>query len=272
MDKTSVVNGVKKQVGWWLDERLKKVNAAKHDSMEVNPFMAPLVASLHGHSNFDELAEFLLGGHFSIGHATGFGKLVDEKILPKVFGTTKLDAATRNGSILSYHAFDNIDHIVTRSNEIVLLSQKASKWTIQLGQAVELNKSFQELIELRKEGKFQFNKIVVATFYGKPEELTDKYRILRGINTGKAHDVQDVSSDVSVLAGKEFWTWIGESTETQSWVMQGIQEAITEKAEALKGASAAMSAFKNSFAEKYKTTVKEDGSIDWEKFLKLVNG
>jgi hypothetical protein len=164
MQKDSVVAGVKEQAVWWLNERLKKVKAEKHDTMEVNPFMAPLITALHGHENFSELAEFLLIGHFAIGHATGFGKLVDEKILPKVFHTTKLDKAIRKTGILNNTCFDNIDHIVNKANERVLLSQKASKWTIQLGQAVELNKSFKEILNLRAEGKVDFDRIVVATF------------------------------------------------------------------------------------------------------------
>ena len=44
MDRVAVVEGVKTQAGWWLDERLKKIRQEKHDTMEVNPFMAPLVS------------------------------------------------------------------------------------------------------------------------------------------------------------------------------------------------------------------------------------
>ena len=51
------------------------MQAKRHGTMEVNPFMAPLIAALHGHVDFTEVAEFLIGGHFAIGHATGFGKL-----------------------------------------------------------------------------------------------------------------------------------------------------------------------------------------------------
>lgn len=271
MKQSDVVNGVKTQAEWWLDQRLQKVAAANHDSMEVNPFMAPLVSALHGHGDFEELAEFLLGGHFAIGHATGFGKLVDEKILPRVFGTKKLDAAARKDPILKLHPFDNIDHIVTKQSEVVLLSQKASKWTIQLGQAVELNKSFEALIELRSQGRIQFNRIVVGTFYGRASELTDKYRILRGINTGKVHDVNDISKHVSILAGKEFWSWIGDSDQTQNWVMQGIIAAILAKKDALKGATESMRDFRKSFAKQYESTMTESGTVDWIKFLKIVN-
>ncbi|MBR7941189.1 hypothetical protein KDW60_31180, partial [Burkholderia cenocepacia] len=211
-------------------------------------------------------------GHFAIGHATGFGKLVDEKILPRVFGTAKLDAKLRKGGVLSHTAFDNIDHIVERNGEKVLLSQKASKWTIQLGQAVELNKSFKTLLDMKAEGKYAFDKIVVATFYGKEAELTDKYRVLRGITTGKSHDVVDISSDVRILAGKDFWTWIGQSEHTQSWVMEGILQAINAKKDALKEAANLMSEFRNSFAKRYTNSISEEGEIDWQEFLSLING
>lgn len=272
MKKEDVVCGVKQQAIWWLNTRLSKVQDEKHDTMEVNPFMAPLIAALHGHKNFDELAEFLIVGHFAIGHATGFGKLVDEKILPNVFGTKKLDKATRNANpVLKKTCFDNVDHIVSRTNEKVLLSQKASRWTIQLGQAVELNKSFQEILELRENNIYQFDKIIVATFYGKPEELSDKYRILRGITTGAAHDVVDITKDVSVLSGKEFWAWIGGNDETQKWVMEGITQAIHAKKDDLQEVLKLLKDFRTSFSSRYKDAIV-NGEIDWEKFLFTVNG
>lgn len=271
MNKASVVNGVTLQAEWWLKERLKKVVSEKHDTMEVNPFMAPLVAALHGHVGFDELADFLIGGHFSIGHATGFGKLVDEKILPKVFSTKKLDKAARKIGNLSNACFDNIDHVVTKQTEIVLLSQKASKWTIQLGQAVELNRSFCELIELRNAKEIAFSRIVVATFYGKPEHLSDKYRILRGINTGASHQVTDISSHVDILAGKSFWSWIGDDDETQKWVMEGMCNAINNKKNDLKEVVKQLKSFNSSFSKRYEKAIVNN-TIDWQQFLLIVNG
>jgi hypothetical protein len=271
MQKSQIVQGVKEQAIWWLDERLKKISSEQHGSMEVNPFMAPLIAALHGHDGFGELAEFLIVGHFAIGHATGFGKLVDEKILPRVFGTTKLDRKTRETAPLNKNCFDNIDHIVTKNNQVTLLSQKASKWTIQLGQAVELNKSFQELVQLKKDGSFAFDKIIVATFYGKKEELSDKYRILRGINTGAQHGVVDLTRDVEILAGRDFWSWIGGDDDTQNWVMEGVTSAIDSKQSDLKQVVQLMKNFRHSFADKYKKATA-NGGLSWQVFLSIING
>lgn len=272
MEREVVLNGVKEQAAWWLEERLKKVRQEKHDTMEVNPFMAPLVSALHGHSDFHELADFLLGGHFAIGHATGFGKLIDEKILPRVFGTTKLDKATREAKNFKRSCFDNIDHVVRKDGKEILLSLKASKWTIQLGQAVELNKSFKEIRELFEAAEHSHDQVVIATFYGRAENLTDKYRLVRGISFGANHDVHDLQSYVTVLAGQEFWSWLGGHPDTQIWVMEGIQAAIESKREGLREAQSLMAEFRNSFARRYEAFIDSDGIIDWVGILKATNG
>lgn len=216
MQRDQVVAGVKQWSEWWLNQRLRKIKEEKHDTMEVNPFMVPLVSALHGHSNFLELAEFLLGGHFAIGHATGFGKLIDEKILPNVFGTTKLDKATRGKSkLFTLACFDNVDHIVYKGETEVLLSLKASKWTIQLGQAVDLNKPFKTIHELLEKKQHTHDKVIVGVLYGKAGALTDKYRLVRGISGGVKHNVYDIQEYVHVLAGQEFWAWLGDHPDTQ---------------------------------------------------------
>ena len=109
--------------------------------MAVNPFLAPLVIGLNGFTTFDELAAFLLGGYLSGGNNTGFGKLIDEKLLPQVFGTTKLGPAfRRENEILGGAFFDEIDRLVPGPNGTVrLLSLKSSRWTIQLAMAVNRN-------------------------------------------------------------------------------------------------------------------------------------
>ncbi|MFT3761979.1 MAG: PmeII family type II restriction endonuclease [Pseudoxanthomonas sp.] len=273
MQQGQVVAGVKQWSEWWLNERLKKIRQEKHDTMEVNPFMAPLVSALHGHSDFLELAEFLLGGHFAIGHATGFGKLIDEKILPNVFGTTKLDKATRGKSkLFTLACFDNVDHIVHKDGTDVLLSLKASRWTIQLGQAVELNKSFKTIHELLEKKEHTHDKVVVGVFYGKADTLTDKYRLVRGISGDVKHDVHDIQEYVNVLAGQEFWAWLGDHPDTQLWVMEGIQQAIESKRKELQEAQKLMAEFRNSFARRYADFIDQDGIINWVGILKATNG
>lgn len=272
MDKEAVVSGVKVQAAWWLEERLKKIRQEKHDTMEVNPFMAPLISALHGHADFLDLADFLLGGHFAIGHATGFGKLIDEKILPRVFGTTKLEKNNRKSGIFNKSCFDNIDHVVHKDGKDILLSLKASKWTIQLGQAVELNKSFKDIRDLLKAAEHSHEQVVLATFYGKAEKLTDKYRLVRGLSFGANHDVHDLQDYVTVLAGQEFWSWLGGNPDTQLWVMEGIQAAIDSKREPLMQAQALMAEFRNSFARRYASFIDDQGFINWVGILKETNG
>ena len=226
MDKEFVVSKVAELTTWWIDQRAAKIEQVEHGSMEVNPFLAPLICALHGLDDARELSAFITAGHFYIGHGTGFGKLIDEKILPQAFGTAKLDKSYRLANGLTDPAFDDIDQIVMRPEGRYLLSQKASKWTIQLGQAMGLNRSFKSLLDMRENGDFDFVKIVVGVFYGNDDELTDKYRILRGITTGAAHDVIDISNDVEVYAGRSFWAWLAGEAEAQEWVMMGIFRAI----------------------------------------------
>lgn len=272
MNKEDVVDGVRVQSVWWLNERIKKIRNADHNTMEVNPFMAPLVSALHGHENFPALADFLLGGHFSIGHATGFGKLIDEKILPRVFNTVKLDKSARKTGVFNKSCFNNIDHVVHKDGKDILLSLKASKWTIQLGQAVELNKSFFDIRSLYEAKDHTYDHIIIATFYGHADNLTDKYRLVRGISFGANHDVYDLQDYVTVLAGRDFWTWLGDDDQTQSWVMEGIQEAISEKQEDLDATQELLSHYRESFIERYSKNIDADGNINWYSILNETNG
>ena len=271
MNEEHIVQGVKSQSVWWLNERIKKIRNADHKSMEVNPFMAPLISALHGHEDFPALADFLLGGHFSIGHATGFGKLIDEKILPRVFGTVKLDKSARKTGVFNKSCFNNIDHVVHKDGKEILLSMKASKWTIQLGQAVELNKSFYDIKNLFENREHSYDSIVVATFYGHADNLTDKYRLVRGISFGANHDVHDLQDYVEVLAGRDFWSWIGSDDQTQVWVMRGIQEAINEKKEGLEETQDLLNNYRSSFIDKYSGHINENGDIDWFSILGVTN-
>lgn len=226
MDEEQIIARISALTEWWIRQRAAKIEQVEHGTMEINPFMAPLICALHGLKDARELAAFVTAGHFYIGHGTGFGKLIDEKILPQAFGTAKLDKAYRQANGLTHPAFDDIDHIVTKADGTYLLSQKASRWTIQLGQAMGLNRSFKSLLAMRDRGDIEFKKIVVGVFYGNDADLTDKYRILRGITTGAAHDVDDISADVEVHAGRSFWAWLAGDSRAQEWVMRGILRAI----------------------------------------------
>ena len=230
LDKSKVIAEVERCAKWWIEQRSAKMKQVEHGSMEINPFLAPLICALHGLDSADDLSKFITAGHFYIGHGTGFGKLIDEKVLPRAFGTVKFDKAYRQQAGLMDPAFDDIDQIVTKPDGKYLLSQKASKWTIQLGQAMGLNRSFRSLLDMREAGQIDFKKIIVGVFYGHADDLTDKYRILRGITTGAAHDVVDISSQVEVYSGRAFWSWLADDETAQEWVMAGIYRAIVASA------------------------------------------
>jgi hypothetical protein len=276
MRKSDVVEGVATQVVWWIGERRKKLIELRHETMAINPFLLPLIFGTHSFKNFDELAEFLVAAHLATGYATGFGKLMDEKILPRVFKTTKLDKAARKASPLSMSVFDEIDHLVVKNKSTKLLSLKAGRWTIQLTMAVQLNKAFSELLKLKRKnalGSFDFDEIAVGVFYGTKEALTDKYDILRGVNRGAVHDVEDLTRDVHVYAGREFWAWLNDGeAETQEWVLEGILQGFNQAEKSTEPLSSLLASFRKEFSQQFQSFVRKDLSIDWQGIIRKING
>ena len=270
-NKQEVVSGVKKWGKWWIGQRRKKLEDQLNETMSINPFMMPFLFDYHDLNSFEDLADLVIASHLMTGHNTGFGKLIDEKILPDVFGAQKLDSKFRKSTLpFNESCFDEIDHILTRDDgKKELLSLKAGKWTIQLTMAVQLNAAFNEIRHKHPEVS---DNIAVGVFYGTKEGLTDKYDILRGINRGANHDVVDLTEHVHVYAGREFWTWLsGGARDTQEWVLEGIKQALEEE-KIHETASALLDRFKASVVEKYENDVRVDGKLDWEKLLKKING
>lgn len=277
MDKRDVVTKVAEQVTWWMGQRRKKLDELRHETMSVNPFLVPLIFDIHGFKDFESLAGFLVAGHLATGYATGFGKLIDEKVLPRVFNTRKLDKKARSAHPLIMPVFDEIDHlIVGPSGSARLLSLKAGRWTIQLTMAVHLNKTFAELIDLQSRGKLgrlRFDEIAVGVFYGDSSSLTDKYDIIRGINRGAAHAVVDVQRHVNIYAGKQFWAWLNDGEEnTDAWVLEGIMEGLRQSRMVVGSLGDLVSAFAAEFASTFAGYVRADGSIDWQGITRKING
>lgn len=269
--KDDVIKTVGKETLWVVSQRMNKLRGELHDSMSISPFLIPILFDLHHAGNFAELGELLLAGHLMVGHTTSFGKLVDEKILPKVFGAYKLDTSYRAANPPLLEAcFDEIDHLVMRpGGQRVLLSLKSSRWTIQLTGAIGLNRAFHEILERHPK---RFDQVVVGVYNGTQAGLTDKYDILRGINRGKDHDVFDIRNQVQVLAGREFWSWLnGDELDTQDWVLDGILDGLrqancrAECRELLKG-------YSDAFNRLYDKHIMPDGSVNWHQLLNQING
>lgn len=271
MDKNEVVQKVSECVSAFVERRKTKLRDELSDTMSVNPFLLPILFDFHNANSFSDLSEFIVGSHLMTGHNTGFGKLIDEQILPKVFGTKKLGKKYRekNPPLLESH-FNEIDHIVQQADGTThLLSLKAGRWTIQLTMAMQLNRSFNEILNRYGE---RFDGITVGVFYGTYDGLTDKYDILRGINRGAQHDVVDLTDRVFVYAGRDFWAWLNNGIrETQDWVLEGIQAGVAlsnprEETEKL------LSIFNASVAQAYDQFIEEDGTVDWKALLTEING
>lgn len=271
MNRSTVIEKTAEQAQWWAAQRIQKLKEFSNETISINPFLLPLIMEIHGYENSEDLVSYMMGGHLSTSHATGFGKLIDEKILPNVFNTIKLNKEYRNRNNYSNSIFDEIDHIVPRlNNDVYLLSLKAGRWTIQLTMAVQLNKSFSEIIDLRNKKMINFKKIVIGIFYGNEENLTDKYRIARGICTGAIHDVKDITSDVDVLCGKNFWAWLnyGEQ-DTQLWVMQGLLDGT--RSEIIKhDIKDIVNTYKKKFNESVSKYITKK-RIDWNSLLNDIN-
>lgn len=273
--KSEIVDGSDRVGRWWLANRQKKLHGGTRETINVNPFMLPMVMAYHGLDSVEELGELMLGSHLIGGHSTGFGKLIDEKLLPHVFGTQKFDAAYRRVTPpYSQSAFNDIDHAVFRDGYTDLLSLKASPWTINLGGAKDLNASFHQIRDYYiRPAPGTYGEIAVGVWYGHKGELTDKYTILRGADAVKnrKHNVVDLTDNVNVYAGRCFWTWLnfGES-RTQEWVLEGLIQAARSMTEKDKQQAAIHGLIKESSA--FKDLSLSDGSPDWFSVLRRVNG
>lgn len=268
--RQQVIDGVSTETAWMIEKRMDKLREELYETMAISPFLIPILFDLHHAASFGELGELLLAGHLMIGHFTSFGKLLDEKILPKVFGTTKLTSGfRRNNQPFLESCFNEIDHIVLRAEGPVLLSLKSSRWTIQLTMAKEMNTAFHRI--LTRHGA-RFQQLVVGVMYGTQAGLTDKYDILRGINRGKVHDVRDIQESVRVLAGREFWGWLnGDEPATQDWLLDGILDGL-RKAECREECRELLTTYRASFAAKYAGNINADGTVNWHQLLSDING
>jgi hypothetical protein len=268
--KQDVINKVAIEASGFIKRRATKISEEIGSFLNINPFLLAAISDMHEIKDQRSLTEFLLAAHLATGHSTSFGKMIDEKLLPNVFGTQKLDAKFRRESHFSDTIYDDIDHIVKRGDsKEYLLSLKAGAWTIQHGQAMQLYHNFKDFgdRDLARDG------IVIGVFYGNETLLTNKYDIVQGINRRHQESMTRLGY-VQVKAGKAFWSWINDDQEeTQDWVMEGIKLGCEQYLESDKGVA---ELFRNAPAkleaelqEKY--ALDKDGSLDWIHLLHAVN-
>lgn len=267
--KDFIINNVAALVSDFIKRRLEKIQKDISSFLNVNPFLLSALRDFHSFKRIQDLADFLFIAHMSQGHATGFGKLVDEKILPQVFGTVKLTEKERKSRKLTAAAYNEIDHIVNpnSSTEWSLLSLKAGAWTIQDTAAHNLYNAFKQIGDFQVFGK----EIVVGVFYGNKNSLTNKYDILKGINPRQQNQFVELNH-VRVLAGKDFWTWLnGDEEETQLWVLEGTRQGseIAFKKNNNSNVQNAPQKLAIELSEKYGLLL--DKEIDWSRLLIAVN-
>ena len=272
MNQTEVIDGVATEVVRFIGNRRRKLDELRNETMAVNPFLNALITQMNGYESVDELTAYLVGGHLLMGHQTGFGKLVDERILPNVFGTKKLTGPfRRENPPYDSAAFGVIDHIIEYAGVgDDLLALKAGRWSIQLGQAKTMNHDFVLLLQARAAGTLDFDRIVIGVLYGTEATLTDKFRIARGIGP---HDLTDIQEHVDVYAGRNFWAWLNEGKpETQEWVLDGFLKGIERAKGDLGSAAASVAAYQRHYHDQLARHMRADGTIDWHGVLREVNG
>lgn len=265
----TVVDGVANEIALFLSRRLRKLRTHISGVLNINPFLMRALQTFHRITDQRSLADFMLIWHLGGGHATSFGKMVDERLLPNVFNTIRLDSTFRHTPPYNRPPFDDIDHLVDRHDGRYLLSLKASGWTIQYGQAMGLYGNF---LSLGKE-QLQDKGVIVGVFYGHKGLLTDKYRIVRGENVRRQEILKPLDY-VQVKAGEKFWTWLNDDEpRTQDWLLEGIELGENTFAknnadmEAVVGGAA--QTLVKELQAKYK--LPADGSIDWTFLLHAVN-
>jgi hypothetical protein len=270
LPKAVVVDGVANEIANLLERRLKKFSSDHSTrSLNINPFMLAALEEFHGFHSLSDMATFVFTYHAAAGHSTAFGKVFDEKILPSVFGTRKLNAAYRVEGEYSAAAYNEIDQVVGGEAGFYMLSLKAGPWTIQDTMAHTMYKAFKEITEHKRAGKG----IVVGVIYGTKEALTNKYDILRGINPRQQKQFV-VLDDVHVLAGREFWAWLnGGEQETQEWVLEGITKASREvfSKTNVRVGQAAVEQMAEEMSQKLGIPI-DTKPIDWLRVLRGVNG
>jgi len=269
INEDAIVQGTANEIALFLSRRLTKLRTQISGVLNINPFLMAALRDFHQFTDQTALAEFMLSWHLGTGHATSFGKMIDERLLPHVFGTTRLDTTCRHQEPYNRPPFDDIDHIIYRSDGAYLLSLKASSWTIQYGQAMGLYNNFRQLGEQHLEQRG----IVVGVFYGHKGLLTDKYRIVRGENVRRQAVLQPLPY-VTVKAGEQFWRWLNDDNPaTQDWVMTGILQGAdyfhTHNADVAAVVGGAAQQLVEELQRKY--ALAKDGTLDWYALLHAIN-
>lgn len=267
--REEIIAGTARETALFLSRRLRKLRTKISGVLNINPFLVCALQDFHQIEDQHSLAEYLLNSDLGTGHATSFGKMVDEKLLPDVFGTIRLDSTFRHTPPYNTAPFDDIDHLVRRSDGEYLLSLKASAWTIQYGQAMGLYDNFLKLGQQNLKGAG----IVVGVFYGHKGLLTDKYRIVRGENF-RRQDILQKLDYVEVKAGAEFWSWLNDDeVATQDWVIEGIERGTNDFSSNNPEMSEVVGGAAELLVQELQTKygLPDDGSLDWIFLLHAIN-
>ncbi len=264
-----VIDGASLETQLFLGRRLRKLRTEISGVLNINPFLMCAIKDFHQIKDQESLAQFMLIWHLGGGHATSLGKMIDERLLPNVFGTTRLDTTCRHQEPYNQPPFDDIDHVAHRQNGDYLLSLKASAWTIQYGQAMGLYRNFKELGDLGLQRKG----IVVGVFYGHKGLLTDKYRIVKGENV-RRQDTLSILPYVEVKAGAMFWSWLNDDQiETQEWLLEGILKGVEQFSSHNEDMAAIVGGAASQLIKELqvKYDLPSDGSINWSLLLHTIN-
>src|SRR5438093_3265797 len=96
VNRNRIVELSSNEIALFLSRRLRKLRTHISGVLNINPFLLRALKDFHQITDQKSLADFMLIWHLGGGHATSFGKMIDERLLPNVFNTVRLDSTFRH--------------------------------------------------------------------------------------------------------------------------------------------------------------------------------
>jgi hypothetical protein len=203
---TNVFEQVVAETDQLLERRLKKVRTlvdAKSTDVNLNPFLMLALAPAYNIFSPFEAAEYIQNSKLHHGDSTAFGKFVEDKILPP-FGVAKPPEKATSPSL-----FSPIDVEATIEGQRYLISLKSGPWTMNQAHANEMINCFPKIHE--ETGA----KLVIGIFYGTPERLNNKPKLVEDGTGEYTHTV----------VGREFWEFVTGVRDAHIKIFHAIRAA-----------------------------------------------
>lgn len=193
----------------FVERRFNKMRALQSvEDYQLNIFLLLMMAPAYNINSPYDLAEHLQTGEMPHGDSTGFGKFVENHILP-IFGVEEVPEKRRDQPRATRDLFSPIDAQMTIENTFYYTTWKAGPWTMNQSHANEMISSFPIIHEQTG------SDIILGVFYGRYEQLNNKPALVRRGTGGYFH----------TLVGKDLWEFITGYENAHIHVLEAIREA-----------------------------------------------